>query len=76
MALSETKNIDIEKVKHLPALNIAEAVNQSLNNQNRLIITAAPGAGKSTLLPLTIMNGLENGGKFSCWSHAVSPPNR
>lgn len=64
MALSETKNIDIEKVKHLPALNIAEAVNQSLNNQNRLIITAAPGAGKSTLLPLTIMNGLENGGKI------------
>jgi len=40
----------------LPALAIAEQVNQVLSQNNRLIITAPPGAGKSTLLPLTLLN--------------------
>ena len=55
---------DVEAVRHLPAFSIADAVNQQLLKHNRLVVTAAPGAGKSTLLPLTILDGLETGGKI------------
>lgn len=41
---------------HLPAYQIADAVNQKLAESSNLVITAPPGAGKSTLLPLTILN--------------------
>ncbi len=40
---------------HLPAYNIADTVNQHLQDHSCLVITAPPGAGKSTLLPLTIL---------------------
>lgn len=56
-----TKNIiDAEK---LPALGIADEVNDKLKTHNSLVITAPPGAGKSTLLPLTIFNALNDNGK-------------
>ncbi len=42
----------------LPAYNIAEVVNQRLQDHSCLVITAPPGAGKSTLLPLTILEGI------------------
>lgn len=61
----KTFNItDNTEVKKLPALAIADEVNLKLKENNRLIITAAPGAGKSTLLPLTILEGLNDGGKI------------
>lgn len=41
---------------HLPAYQIADAVNHKLAASSNLVITAPPGAGKSTLLPLTILN--------------------
>lgn len=44
---------------HLPAMDIAGKVNDSLRQHHTLVITAPPGAGKSTLLPLTIMSGQE-----------------
>lgn len=56
--------IDNEMVKHLPAYQIADEVNQQLEKENKLIITAAPGAGKSTLLPLTILQNLHDNGKI------------
>ena len=50
---------------HLPASEIAEAVNETLRQYNILVITAPPGAGKSTLLPLTIISGqTDNKGKI------------
>lgn len=55
---------DLEAVRHLPAFSIAGDVNQKLKEHNRLVVTAAPGAGKSTLLPLTLLDGLEDGGKI------------
>lgn len=47
----------------LPALAIADAVNEHLQHDSCLVVTAPPGAGKSTLLPLTILDGLKDGGK-------------
>lgn len=49
---------------NLPAAQIAELVNERLRSHSTLVITAPPGAGKSTLLPLTILEGLESGGKI------------
>lgn len=47
----------------LPAAEIADKVNESLERNSQLVITAPPGAGKSTLLPLTILRSLpEDGG--------------
>ncbi len=47
----------------LPAAEIADKVNESLERNPQLVITAPPGAGKSTLLPLTILRSLpESGG--------------
>lgn len=48
----------------LPAAQIADRVNAELKVNSSLVITAPPGAGKSTLLPLTILEGLVNGGKI------------
>ncbi len=42
----------------LPAFNIAQQVNQTLQHSPQLVITAPPGAGKSTLLPLTMLQTL------------------
>ena len=49
----------------LPASQIALRVNETLKENNALVVTAPPGAGKSTLLPLTILAGLagSNNGK-------------
>ena len=47
----------IARSGHLPASEIAEEVNDTLELNNILVITAPPGAGKSTLLPLTIWSG-------------------
>lgn len=57
---------EIIKNNHsLPASLIANDVNESLADNQALVVTAPPGAGKSTLLPLTILAGfLENGRKI------------
>ena len=48
----------------LPASQIARQVNEALEKNNTVVVTAPPGAGKSTLLPLTILAGLhKDGGK-------------
>lgn len=47
----------------LPAAGIADEVNAQLSRNASLVITAPPGAGKSTLLPLTILDGVQDGGK-------------
>lgn len=54
---------DILHTPHLPAADIAEAVNEALSTHTQLVVTAPPGAGKSTLLPLTILNALKEGGR-------------
>ena len=48
----------------LPAGAVAAAVNRSLAENPCLVVTAPPGAGKSTLLPLTILEGLPDGGRI------------
>ena len=55
---------NIDDVQHLPAFNIASEVNNKLKQHDKLVITAPPGAGKSTLLPLTILEGVTDGGKI------------
>lgn len=52
--------MDIKHFPNLPVTEIAGKVNQILDEQNRLVITAPPGAGKSTLLPLTILEKISN----------------
>lgn len=51
-------------VSNLPVSEITDKVNEALKHNPGLVITAPPGAGKSTLLPLTILEGLEGGGKI------------
>lgn len=46
---------------NLPALSIADRVNNILHTHNTLVITAPPGAGKSTLLPLTMLEAIDRG---------------
>lgn len=46
---------------NLPALSIADRVNNVLHTNNTLVITAPPGAGKSTLLPLTMLGAIDRG---------------
>ena len=53
----------IKQASHLPAYTIADTVNQCLEKNSCLVITAPPGAGKSTLLPLTILQGAKLSGK-------------
>lgn len=52
------------KYINLPASQIADAVNEALRKDGGAVITAPPGAGKSTLLPLTILEGMQGGGKI------------
>ena len=54
----------LTRTSHLPASQIADAVNQSLADHHATIVTAPPGAGKSTLLPLTILTGGHISGKI------------
>lgn len=49
------KKLLLDRSGELPAWSIADAVSQSLREQQAVVITAPPGAGKSTLLPLTLM---------------------
>lgn len=51
------------RASELPAAGIADEVNAQLSRNASLVITAPPGAGKSTLLPLTILDGVRDGGK-------------
>ena len=44
-----------------PAASIADAVNESLESNPRLVITAPPGAGKSTLLPISLLDQAGDG---------------
>lgn len=48
----------------LPALSIADSINQTLKESANLVVTAPPGAGKSTLLPLTILKDMKGKGKI------------
>ena len=52
------------KLPQLPALTIADAVNQALAEHQAVVVTAPPGAGKSTLLPLTILSHVPAGSKI------------
>ena len=54
----------IEHSGRLPASQIAKKLNHVLMTDGSAVVTAPPGAGKSTLLPLTILAGLETGGKI------------
>lgn len=58
------KRSDLRDADTLPALQIADAVNEALVHHERLVITAPPGAGKSTLLPLTMLEAFGNEGKI------------
>ena len=53
-----------DEANMLPAMKIADAVNQHLQSSSCLVVTAPPGAGKSTILPLTILQGMEHEGKI------------
>ncbi len=48
----------------LPASAIIAEVNDALQTEDTLIITAPPGAGKSTILPLAILDNLKSNGKI------------
>ena len=54
----------IERSGRLPASQIAKKLNHVLMTDGSAVVTAPPGAGKSTLLPLTVLAGLETGGKI------------
>lgn len=58
------KRSDLREADKLPALQIADAVNEALAHHERLVITAPPGAGKSTLLPLTMLEAFGSEGKI------------
>ena len=51
----------LEERKRLPVAAVAGALNEALERERAVIVTARPGAGKSTLLPLTILEGLPAG---------------
>ena len=52
------------RIGQLPATEIAEEVNRTLERTTRLIVTAPPGAGKSTVLPLTMLESAAGKGKI------------
>lgn len=64
-------NIRQDIANILPAREIVEKVNESLERDSVLVITAPPGAGKSTLLPLTIADGFVNKNGFANKSKAT-----
>ena len=51
----------LEERKRLPVAAVAGALNEALERERAVIVTARPGAGKSTLLPLTILESLPAG---------------
>ncbi len=55
--------IDIERLAELPAMGIAKKLNETLDENGCVVVTAPPGAGKSTVLPLTIRERKGNEGK-------------
>lgn len=62
--MSETKQWNIKGSENLPALQIADTLNQRLATHDTVVVTAPPGAGKSTLLPLTILKSIGRRGKI------------
>ncbi len=57
-------NVPQQYFNQLPASEIANLVNSTLQQNSTLIITAPPGAGKSTLLPLTMLNAVAKNQKI------------
>lgn len=54
---------DRDSVRSLPVWDVAGRVNGALDAKGIAVLTAPPGAGKSTLIPLTVLQGLADGGK-------------
>ena len=53
------------ELETLPVAALVKPLNDTLQRETAVIVTAAPGAGKSTVLPLTILEGLwEGAGKI------------
>ena len=50
-----------QQAGHLPAFQIADAINSTLKESANLVVTAPPGAGKSTVLPLTLLEATPEG---------------
>ena len=50
-----------QQTDHLPAFQIADAINSTLKESANLVVTAPPGAGKSTVLPLTLLEATPQG---------------
>lgn len=50
-----------QQAGHLPAFQIADAINSTLKESANLVVTAPPGAGKSTILPLTLLGATPQG---------------
>ena len=50
-----------QQAGHLPAFQIADAINSTLKESANLVVTAPPGAGKSTVLPLTLLGATPQG---------------
>lgn len=63
-------NIRQDIANILPAREIVDKVNDALERDSVLVVTAPPGAGKSTLLPLTIADGFVNKNGFANKSKA------
>lgn len=54
----------IRKYSFLPAADISGKLNDILEDNTTVVVTAPPGAGKSTLLPLTVNAGRNRTGKI------------
>lgn len=50
-----------QQAGHLPAFQIADAINSTLKESANLVVTAPPGAGKSTVLPLPLLGATPQG---------------
>lgn len=55
-ALTERLQRELET---LPVAALVTPLNETLQRETAVIVTAAPGAGKSTVLPLTMLDGLQ-----------------
>ena len=55
-ALTERLQRELET---LPVAVVVTPLNETLQRETAVIVTAAPGAGKSTVLPLTMLDGLQ-----------------
>ena len=54
----------IRKYSFLPAADISGKLNDTLEGNTTVVVTAPPGAGKSTLLPLSVNAGSKRNGKI------------